>query len=137
MCVKIRLESVSVSVSVSVSGWLQEVFRNYSPLGNGYRRPSVTIQTHLPFLSRWLQEVFHNHSPVENGYGKPFVTICSWKQIQKLIQIRGVSGTRSKFVLVAETQTVTVHPFKNLPRRSDFMEKWKSNITCRGTKTLN
>ena len=45
MCVKIRLESVSVSVSVSVSEWLQ-VFHNHSPPGDGYGRPSVTIQTH-------------------------------------------------------------------------------------------
>ena len=29
-----------------------------------------------------------------DGYGKPSVTIRSRKQIQKLIQIRGVSGTK-------------------------------------------
>ena len=36
------LESVSVSLPVSVSRWLQ-VFRNHSLLGDGYKRPSVTI----------------------------------------------------------------------------------------------
>ena len=89
-CVKICLESVSVSVSVSVTEWVQKVFCNHYANTNGYRKPSDTICT--------------LHPSSANGYRRFSIPIgiCIMvkenlpylKHIQKLKQIRGVSGTR-------------------------------------------